>query len=196
VVVEQTVATVARNVRSSRSRLGWTLEQLCARSGVSKGALVALENGSGNPNLATLIRITDALGVPLSVLLADGPAESVVVVDPETLEPLWTGPLGGSARLLFSTTSPSLTELWRWVLPVGERYLSEAHPGGIVETLTVVEGTLELTINGVVRQVPAGSSAMFSAGVPHGYTGGADTGCTMVLTVHLPGFGASQPGPV
>ena len=58
---------VARTLQALRADRGWSLDQLAARSGVSKGVLVALEQGRSNPNLATLARIGDAFGVPLGL---------------------------------------------------------------------------------------------------------------------------------
>ncbi|WP_416071874.1 helix-turn-helix domain-containing protein [Streptomyces sp. ID05-04B] len=48
---------------------GWSLETLAARSGVSKGMLVHIEQGRTNPSIGTLCRLTDALGTTLSRLV-------------------------------------------------------------------------------------------------------------------------------
>ena len=60
---------VARTLQALRADRAWSLDQLAARSGVSKGVLVALEQGRSNPNLATLARISDAFGVPVTRLV-------------------------------------------------------------------------------------------------------------------------------
>ena len=60
---------LARTMQSLRTERGWSLDQLAARSGVSKGVLVALEQGRSNPNLATLAKVADAFGVPLTRLV-------------------------------------------------------------------------------------------------------------------------------
>src|SRR3954463_16176451 len=92
---------VARNVRSARVAAGLSLDALAGRAEVSKGALVALEGARGNPNLTTLVRLADALGRSVSSLMEDArEAPAVVVVDAEAIAPLWTGPSGGTARLL------------------------------------------------------------------------------------------------
>ncbi|HEV8279920.1 MAG TPA: helix-turn-helix transcriptional regulator, partial [Streptosporangiaceae bacterium] len=41
---------LARTLQSLRAERGWSLDQLAARSGVSKGVLVALEQARSNPN--------------------------------------------------------------------------------------------------------------------------------------------------
>ncbi|GLV74155.1 hypothetical protein Shyhy02_21570 [Streptomyces hygroscopicus subsp. hygroscopicus] len=61
--------TIARNVRAARVRAALSQAELSRRSQVSKGTLVALENMQGNPSLATLVRLADALGLAVSALL-------------------------------------------------------------------------------------------------------------------------------
>ena len=63
------MSAVPGTVRGLRHSRGLLADQLGNRAGVSKGALVALENATANPNLATLVRIADALGVSLSTLV-------------------------------------------------------------------------------------------------------------------------------
>ncbi|MFI9613275.1 helix-turn-helix domain-containing protein [Streptomyces sp. NPDC052023] len=60
---------VARGVRAARVAQGWSLETLAARSGVSRGMLVHIEQGRTNPSTGTLCRLTDALGTTLSRLV-------------------------------------------------------------------------------------------------------------------------------
>ena len=70
-------AVLARTLQALRAERGWSLDQLAARSGVSKGVLVSLEQGRSNPNLATLARIGDAFGLPVTRLI-DPPSEPAV----------------------------------------------------------------------------------------------------------------------
>ena len=114
--------TVARNVRSARTAAGLSLDALAARAEVSKGALVALEGARGNPNLATLVRLADALGRSVSSLMEDAREDPVVVADAGAVAPLWTGPSGGTARLLLTNPRPAPVEVWRWRLHPGERH--------------------------------------------------------------------------
>src|SRR5436190_779408 len=89
---------VAHNVRSIRAAAGLSLDALAKRADVSKGALVALEGGRGNPTFTTLVRLADSLGRPVSSLMDDEREEDLLVVDVAQLPPLWSGPSGGTAR--------------------------------------------------------------------------------------------------
>ncbi|HWT24129.1 MAG TPA: XRE family transcriptional regulator [Solirubrobacteraceae bacterium] len=177
---------VARNVRSARAAAGLSLDALAARADVSKGALVALEGARGNPNLTTLVRLADALGRSVSSLMEDAREEPVVVVDADEVAPLWTGPSGGTARLLLTNPRPAPVEVWRWRLHPGERHDSHPHPAGVTETLTVVRGRMLLSLGDTVRPLRAGATTAFAADVPHAYEGAGRGACELIMTVHLP----------
>src|SRR5262249_60524288 len=59
---------IGGRVRHGRNSRGWTLDQLAERSGVSRRMLVSIEQGSANPSIATLLLISDALGIGLPAL--------------------------------------------------------------------------------------------------------------------------------
>src|SRR5512146_2055796 len=59
-------AAIAARVREFRLQLGWTVGQLAAQSGLSKGMLSKIENAQASPSLATLARLSEALQVPVT----------------------------------------------------------------------------------------------------------------------------------
>src|SRR3954451_15044968 len=183
---EAALDTIAHNVRSARAASALSLDALAARAEVSKGAVVAVESARGNPNLTTLVRLADALGRSVSSLMEDARAEPVVVVDAEDVAPLWTGPSGGTARLLLTNPRPAPVEVWRWRLHPGERHDSLAHPAGVTETLTVVRGQMLLVVGDTMRPLRAGATTVFAADVAHAYEGAGRGPCELIMTVHLP----------
>jgi len=183
---DSALATAARNVRSARAAAGLSLDALAARAEVSKGALVALEGARGNPNLTTLVRLADALGRSVSSLMEEGRQEHPVTVQAGDVAPLWTGPGGGTARLLLTNSQSAPVELWRWRLHPGERYDSRAHPAGVSETLSVIRGRLVLLLGDAAHPLPAGATTVFAADAPHGYEGAGRGPCDVIMTVHLP----------
>lgn len=190
------LAAVAATVRGLRQGRGLSVDQLAIRAGVSKGALVTLENAAANPNLATLVRIADALGVSVSALVEQPSARRVQISDAARGEPLWHGPGGGTARLLLTTATAAPVELWRWHLAAGEIYDSHPHPRGVVETVTVIGGAGVVTVDGADFPLSAGLTATFAADVSHSYQGGAPDGAELLMTVHLPAAGpAGRPAP-
>ena len=57
-------------IREARARKRLSLRALAARSGLSLSYLSAVERGTGSPPLATYLKISAALGVRLSVVVA------------------------------------------------------------------------------------------------------------------------------
>jgi transcriptional regulator with XRE-family HTH domain len=181
--------TVAHNVRAARLRAGLSLDELSRRAQVSKGALVGLEKAQGNPNLATLVRLADTLGVSVSALMQGRPEGRVRVVAAGDVAPLWTGERGGEARLMLTTSGPGPVEVWRWRLEPGEEYPSHPHQAGVVETVSVTSGRMTLVVDGDEYPVEAGQTATFDGDTPHTYRGAGTDTCHLIMTVHLP------PGP-
>ncbi|AWT47146.1 MULTISPECIES: helix-turn-helix domain-containing protein [Streptomyces] len=181
--------TVAHNVRAARIRAGLSLEELGRRAQVSKGALVALEKAQGNPNLATLVRLADTLGISVSALM-QGPHEGRVrIAAADAVAPLWTGERGSEARLMLTTSGPAPVEVWRWRLEPDEEYPSHPHQAGVVETVSVTAGRMVLVVDGTEHTLEAGQTATFDGDTPHTYRGAGTEPCHLIMTVHLP------PGP-
>ena len=171
---------LARILQSLRAERGWSLDQLALRSGVSKGVLVALEQGRSNPNLATLARIGDAFGVPVTRLL-DVPDEPAVrITSPHQARVLWRGEAGGTGTIIAATDPPWAAELWRWTVQPGERFGGEnrqraGHQGddlGRVGHGHADRGRPRLPgRRRSVRQVPRGPAALIRQ---RGHGAGAD----------------------
>ncbi|TQN28340.1 XRE family transcriptional regulator [Haloactinospora alba] len=180
---------IASNVRAARIRAGLSLDELTRRAQVSKGALVALEKAEGNPNLATLVRLADTLGVSVSALTQETSEDRVRVVAADTVAPLWTGEQGSQARLMLTTSGTAPTEVWRWQLEPGEEYPSHPHQAGVVETVSVTSGRMTLVVDGTEHAVETGQTAVFDGDTTHTYRGAGTGTCHLIMTVHLP------PGP-
>ncbi len=162
-------STLARILQSLRSERGWSLDQLAHRSGVSKGVLVALEQGRSNPNLATLARIADAFGVPVTRMLDVSDEPVVRITGPENARVLWHGQGGGTGTIIAATEPPWAVELWRWTVHPGERFGGDAHSPASREMVWVESGTITLTVAGDSYQVGPGHCARFPSGLAHFY---------------------------
>src|SRR4051795_10829878 len=97
---------IGERVRQHRTARGWTLDELADRSGVSRRMLINIEHGEGNPSIATLLRISDALGVGLPVLVDVERPLAVTVTAAGQAPALWRGPRGGQALLVAGTEPP------------------------------------------------------------------------------------------
>jgi transcriptional regulator with XRE-family HTH domain len=57
---------VASRIRELRMKRGWSLEELAEAAGLSRDAVVRIEQGSRNPRLGTAEQLAVALGVALA----------------------------------------------------------------------------------------------------------------------------------
>jgi transcriptional regulator with XRE-family HTH domain len=182
-------AAVARNLRALRSGRGFSLDQLAARSGLSKGMLVQLERGGTNPSIATLCRAADALGVTVPRLVEVGETPTARVVKAEEAVTLWRGRAGSAARLLAGLDQPELSELWEWRLAPRDAYRGEPHPAGSREMLHVLEGVLTLTVDQARHQAHRGETLLFHADRPHAYANEHERPLRFVMVVVEPRSG-------
>src|SRR4051794_10211130 len=160
---------IGERVRQHRTARGWTLEELADRSGVSRRMLITVEHGEGNPSIATLLRISDALGIGLPVMVDVERPHAVTVTAAGRAPVLWRGPHGGQGRLVAGTEPPDVVELWDWVLQPGEAHTTEAHSTGTRELLLVLDGEVELRVGERTERLGVGDSVAFAGDVPHGY---------------------------
>lgn len=61
-------ASIGREVRSFREKLGLTISELAKAAGLSAGMLSKIENGSTSPSLSSLQALAKALHVPVTAL--------------------------------------------------------------------------------------------------------------------------------
>jgi transcriptional regulator with XRE-family HTH domain len=157
---------IAHAVRRLRSARSWTLDELAARSGISRRLIVQIEQAQSNPSIGTLLRLADAFEVALSELLPEPPTATAGMRPAGDELRLWSGPRGGAGRLLINRGP---LELWSWTLRPGESHESEAHHAGCVELLTVTTGALQLDVGGESFNLAGGDSAWFEATDAHAY---------------------------
>jgi transcriptional regulator with XRE-family HTH domain len=182
----EVTAAVARAVQALRSERGWSLDHLAGRSGVSKGVLVAIEQAKSNPNLATLARIGDAFGVPVTRLVETSGEPGVTITDDSSFRTLWTGPAGGTGVIVGATEAPWAAELWTFRLEPGDSLGGDAHAADTREMIWVRAGTTTLTVAGRDYQVGPQMCARFPGGTPHRYRNQGPTTAEMIMVVVVP----------
>lgn len=180
---------IGRRVRTGRAAAGWTLDQLADRAGVSRRLVVNVEQGTTNPSIATLLRLSDALGIGLPALVdTEGDPGGPVVVRPAGSAPvMWSSPSGGAAVMVAGTSPPDVTELWDWRLGPGDAYRSEGHRAGTRELLHVVGGAVDLVVGATEHRLRVGDAAAFDGAQPHVYRNvSASRPARFSLAVHEP----------
>jgi transcriptional regulator with XRE-family HTH domain len=187
----RSIATViGRRVRDARNLRRWTLDELANRSGVSRRMIINIEQGVMNPSIATLLRISDALGIGLPALVETDSVPLSQVTRAGSGVELWQGAAGGTAVLTVGTHPPDVLELWDWSLGPGDLHESEPHAAGTREQLVVISGEMDVRVGDDTTQLGPGDAISFRGDVAHSYGCAADARepARFILSVFEPGL--------
>ncbi|MGB6424217.1 MAG: XRE family transcriptional regulator [Solirubrobacterales bacterium] len=162
-------ATVGRRVHALREGMDLSLRDLAERSGVSAATLSQVERGETSPSLTVAGRIADGLDLSLSQLLRLDEGRHLVLVKGgegrrrnraghEVVE--LTPPLPGQrADVSLHTLQAEAA--------TGGLDDPPMHEPGSRETVVLVEGRVELVIDGETHRLETGDSATFDADLSH-----------------------------
>jgi quercetin dioxygenase-like cupin family protein len=153
--------------------------------------VVNVEQGSVNPSVGTLVRISDALGIGLPALV-EPPAPKPVKVTRRGEERCCGAASPAAAGPGRRTGPPDVVDLWDWTLGVGDRHSSQAHTLGTKELLQVQEGTITVEVAGQSFTLAAGDAVAFPGEVPHSYANPGSEPARFALTVFEPGVGSGS----
>ena len=155
--------------------------------------VVNVEQGTANPSVGTLLRISDALGVGLPALVEPPQPKPVKVTRRGKGATLWSSDSGGRGVLVAGTKPPNVVELWEWTLCPGDQHTSEAHTPGTKELMQVHEGTVTVEVGAQSVTLDAGDAIAFPGDVAHSYANAGTQPARFSLTVFEPGV-ASRAG--
>jgi len=85
-VVTDVSRRLAENVRSLRDLRKLTQADLGARAGIAAASISHFETGQRTPSLDSIVKLADALGVSIDVLVGRASVESTAQVDPVFLQ--------------------------------------------------------------------------------------------------------------
>lgn len=162
----QRVANVLKVLRRDRHL---SLDDLSARSGVSRAALSQIEGGRTNPTLAVLWKIAVGLDVPFHDLLGTHEQQDVRVLRFGDARSLKSADGRMESRLLSPGGASADVEVYDLRFQPKAVHRSDPHSKGTTETLIVLTGSLRLTVDGSEHELNMGDSVFFRADVPHTY---------------------------
>lgn len=160
---------VADNLRRLRRERSLSLDDLAARSGVSRATLSQVESCKTNPTIAILWKISAGLGVPFAGLLGDEHVERVRVLRRGDAQVLRSADGRLESRPLTPAGASALVECYELRLAPRGISQSEPHARGTSETLVVLTGVLRLHVEGETFDLAVGDSVFFEADVAHAY---------------------------
>lgn len=175
---------LAAHIRDVRQRQQLSLDGLARRSGLSKGTVVALEQGKANPSIGVLCRLAAALSLSVTDLLGDPPAGGPEGrIDRATPKTLWESDRGSLARLQASTSGRTMFELWSWTIMPGDVFHSDAHSPDTRELISVVSGRLAIIVGSETMTLAAGESARLRTDQAHSYAAADDNAAIFTMAV-------------
>ena len=179
-------------LREARRAQRKTLAQVAEESGVTKGFVSKLENDQASASVATLVRLCEALSVPIGSLFEPSVGQVVRHDDYPPIE------FGGIGMREFQLTPGSERRV--------QAILSEIEPGGgsgdarytlptDVELVFVLGGRLRIDLAGDDVELAAGDALTFPAATPHSFraVGPEPTRVLWVVTPALPAQGWQRP---
>lgn len=170
--LDDVLEVLGGRIRGLRSRQGLTLQELALKAGISVSMLSTVERGQTSASLATLHALADALDVRMSSLFAasDELAEPVTRRDDQQTE---TMP-GGLRRRLAVDHPDNSFELYLDEYPTGTAHALRPSRHNGYEYGLVLQGDLDVDLDGTVYRLRDGDSIHYPAGRGHLITNAGD----------------------
>ncbi len=160
------LATIGRNIRTLRTEHGMTLQALALRTGLSTSMLSLLERGRTGPSIGTLVGIAAALGTQMSDLLDERTAREEGMVSRVAAQRVYKTEEGVSRRILrhdrLHGLEIALNEFEPGTATVPRPRSHEGYEYGVV-----LEGGLEVTVNGRTQSLRPGDLISYSSAQSH-----------------------------
>jgi transcriptional regulator with XRE-family HTH domain len=163
-----TEETIGGNIRTRREQAGLTLTELAARAGLTKGALSKIETGRGSAAIATILRIAEALGIPLAELFADSEQSAPYVLTRSGQGKILTrdgSRFGYSYEALALDMKHKAAEPFLLTIQPGDPQGEFHHHGQ--EFIYMLSGQMEFTIGDDLLRLGRGDSLYFDSAILH-----------------------------
>ena len=177
---------IAARLLAERTSRGWSLEQLAERSGVSRAMISKVERGESSPTAAVLGRLSAALGLTLSQLLARAEQGTARLLNREAEQERWRDPdTGFERRALTPPGSPSPLELVWGELPPKARVDYPASAFTFIEDqqIVVIAGRLSFTQGVQAYELRAGDCLRLGPPADCRFENPGSTPCRYVVAV-------------
>ncbi len=175
---------LAHRLFSLRGERGWSLDELAARSGLSRATLSRMENAESSPTAETLGKLCTAYGLTLSRLMALV-EEGFTAHVPFDAQPEWEDPATGFRRRSVSPPSARLAgEVIEGHLPPGTAIAYDAPPRpGLEHHLILLDGALRLDLDDTSHDLGAGDCLRYQLWGASRFSTGPGRGARYLLVM-------------
>jgi transcriptional regulator with XRE-family HTH domain len=184
---ELSLTELGQRVRAERLRRGLSLDQLAARSRVSRSMISAIERGTKAATVLVLDRIATGLDTSLARFLMYEKV-SRVILRRSGDQTVAVDPSGWERRILSPVLPGVEFEFMRTTLEPGVDagvFLPHAH--GSREYVAMERGTLQLTIDGKPYTLEAGDSIYYDGDCLHAFANPGRKECVYYLAMDVTG---------
>ncbi|MDJ0388773.1 cupin domain-containing protein [Roseomonas sp. E05] len=164
---DQRIGAMARLLRSQR---GWSIQELSSRCGLSTGMISQIERGLSTPSLRSLRVLAAALEVPVGQFFENGErggAGAAAYVVRRASRRVMNLNNRGVTKAFLMPPGAGLLDMWEFRIAPGgssggDLAQHEGEKAGVV-----LEGRLQLWLDGAPLELEAGDSFRFSGLQPH-----------------------------
>lgn len=178
--------SLGARLRGLRHARDLTLDALAEAAGLNKGYLSKVERGLKSPSVATMLRLSEALSIPVGELFGERLSEHAVHVTRKGERLSGPDPQPGMSR--FETLSRSGTTLEAFIVYPPAQFADPAaaaeHSGE--ELLLVLTGTIEMRFADRGFVLEAGDCAQFPGHLPHRQRRVGDAPASALVAVSRP----------
>lgn len=173
---------IGKQLKAIRQNKNMTLDDTAELTGVSKPMLGQIERGLSSPTVNTLWKIATGLKVPFSAFLrAHETKYTVVDFKKQNMISEENGAM--RAYTLFAFDPVRGFEMFFIEFDSGCQHHSSEHNDGVEEYIFVVNGKLDMLLNGVKINLEEKQSIRFDANIPHSYLNPYKNTCTVYNTI-------------
>lgn len=159
---------IADNLKKLRQSQNLSLGQLSGLTDVSKVMLSQIEKGDTNPTINTIWKIANGLKVPYTALLERQESDTTIVKKSE-ITPQTDDNSHYRIFCYYRSNQNRNFELFELELDAGHSYESIGHSEKSQEYIMVLEGALQLTVNGEAHDLYPDDTICFTASAKHIY---------------------------
>lgn len=183
---ELAMTAVGALVLQLRREAGYSLGTLATAAGLSPGLLSQIERGQGNPSLTTLIKLSQALKVPVGrffdtkdqggALVRRADRRRLEVAEDNLIYELLTPHMNGHLGMLRAQIAAG------W----DNEDAPFVHPGE--ECVTIIQGRLHVCVNGLGYDLEEGDSLTYDSSLPHWYRNPTSKDAVLIGAMTPPSF--------
>jgi transcriptional regulator with XRE-family HTH domain len=180
---------LGKTIQRLRKAYNMSLGELSEQSGVAKSIISQIERNETNPTIGTIWRLSRALDTSLGEVLKNDDSPNFIEAAGRNAIPVLTSQDGLCTLHIIGWLN--VVEAIQWYdfhAKPGGMLESEPHQPGSVEHLSVLEGTLEVTVGGDVKVARQGETLRYRGDRDHKIVNIGDVAAhaTMILMMKVP----------